>query len=56
MTFIPKVNLDKSGDTLTITVEQKYMARGVKKAYRWVIAGQFSLKELRRKEKEHLIK
>ncbi len=70
MTFVPVVNIHKSGDRLTVTIHQRYNPRGaVEKvihyrlgdvavpriAHRWRIAGVFSLKELIDEEDESRI-
>lgn len=52
MTFLPLVSVAKNGDRLTVSIRQRYMARGHKRAYRWRIAGVFSLKELKKKEED----
>lgn len=51
MTYVPLVNVFKQGDRIVVTVRQGYMARGVKRAYRWRMAGWFSLKELKEEER-----
>ena len=49
--MIPKVNVVKSGDRLTVLIRQKYHPRGCRKlAFRWRIAGIFSLRELAKGE------
>ena len=50
MNFTPDINITKDGDRITISMKQKYMARGRKRAYRWRIAGIVSLKELIKRE------
>jgi hypothetical protein len=49
MSFVPQVKLERSGDRLTVWIRQKYHPRGLqyKTAYRWRLAGVFSLKELK---------
>ncbi len=53
MTFEPLVSLTKSGDAITVSIRQKYHPRGQKAAYRWRLAGQFSLKELTKMEEKN---
>lgn len=48
--FLQEINVTKSGDIITVAIRQKYMARGVRVAYRWRIAGQYSLKQLKKEE------
>jgi len=72
MSFVPLVGLHKSGDRITVTVRQRYNPRGVAEkvihigpgytrtvpriAYRWRIAGVFSLRDLVVEEKDLYIK
>lgn len=51
MSFLPKVKLAKSGDRLTVFIRQKYRARGNAVCWRWRVAGMFSLRELKKEEK-----
>jgi len=49
--MIPKVKLHKSGDRLTVLIRQPYHPRGqTKLAFRWRIAGVFSLDEVSKDE------
>ena len=42
MNFLPKVDLKRTSDgSLVVLIRQAYNARGLKKAYRWCIAGMF---------------
>ena len=51
--FAPLVTVHKSGDILTVMVQQKYHPRGrPKHSWRWVMGGQFSLRELARCEEK----
>jgi len=53
MSHVPKVKVEKSGDRLTVLIRQKYHPRGIEKvAFRWRIAGVFSLRELVKEEKD----
>jgi len=51
MSLVPKVKVEKDGDRLTVLIRQKYHPRGLEKpAFRWRIAGVFSLRELKKGE------
>lgn len=52
MSLVPKVKVEKDGDRLTVLIRQRYHPRGIEKvAFRWRIAGVFSLRELAKGEK-----
>jgi hypothetical protein len=47
---LPKINVTKSGDIITVAIRQRYKPGGYGKAYRWRIAGQYSLEQLKKEE------
>ncbi len=50
--FLQEIDVKKSGDTITVIIRQRYRPRGGSKvAYRWRIAGQYSLERLKEEEK-----
>jgi hypothetical protein len=52
MSFLPNAKVVKSGDRLTVLIRLAYHPRGLTYliAFRWRIAGVFSLKELMQEE------
>ena len=50
MEFLPKIKVTKSGDIITVAIRQRYKPEGYGKAFRWRIAGQYSLEQLKREE------
>jgi hypothetical protein len=50
--WLPEISVTKSGDIITVAIQQRYMARGYKVAHRWRIAGQYSLKQLEKEESD----
>lgn len=54
MSLVPKIKVEKDGDRLTVLIRQKYHPRGLEKsAFRWRIAGVFSLRELAKGERDY---
>ncbi len=49
--FLQEINVKKSDDIITVLIRQRYKPRGGSTvAYRWRIAGQYSLKQLEKEE------
>lgn len=51
MAFLPLVRVVISGDTVMILIRQRYRPRGKKVTYRWVIACECLLSELKEEER-----